>query len=105
MMKRYFIYLVSAVFAFTALSCQEEIRFQPGEQDAENCYGVFFPVQTGVGDLQIEPNDPTVLTYTVRRSKTEGELHVPVKIVDTAQVFSVTEIVFQDEESVAEVQV
>ena len=105
MMKRYFIYLVSAVFAFAAVSCQEELRYQPGEQDAENCYGVFFPVQTGVGDLQIEPNDPTVLTYTVRRSKTEGELHVPVKVLDTAQVFSVTEIVFQDEESVAEVQV
>ena len=105
MMKRYFIYLVSAVFAFTAVSCQEELRYQPGEQDAENCYGVFFPVQTGAGDLQIEPTDPTVLTYTVRRSRTEGELHVPVKVLDTAQVFSVTEIVFQDEEAVAEVQV
>ena len=105
MMKRYFIYLVSAVFAFAAVSCQEELRYQPGEQDAENCYGVFFPVQTGAGDLQIEPTDPTVLTYTVRRSRTEGELHVPVKVLDTAQVFSVTEIVFQDEEAVAEVQV
>lgn len=105
MMKRYFIYLVSAVFAFAAVSCQEELRYQPGEQDAENCYGVFFPVQTGVGDLQIEPSDPTVFTYTVRRSRTEGELHVPVKVLDTAQVFSVTEIVFQDEESVAELQV
>ena len=105
MMKRYFIYLVSAVFAFAAVSCQEELRYQPGEQDAENCYGVLFPVQTGVGDLQIEPSDPTVFTYTVRRSRTEGELHVPVKVLDTAQVFSVTEIVFQDEESVAELQV
>ena len=105
MMKRYFIYLVSAVFAFAAVSCQEELRYQSGEQDAENCYGVFFPVQTGAGDLQIEPTDPTVLTYTVRRSRTEGELHVPVKVLDTAQVFSVTEIVFQDEEAVAEVQV
>ena len=105
MMKRYFIYLVSAVFAFAAVSCQEELRYQPGEQDAENCYGVFFPVQTGAGDLQIDPTDPTVLTYTVRRSRTEGELHVPVKVLDTAQVFSVTEIVFQDEEAVAEVQV
>ena len=105
MMKRYFIYLVSAVFAFAAVSCQEELRYRPGEQDAENCYGVFFPVQTGAGDLQIEPTDPTVLTYTVRRSRTEGELHVPVKVLDTAQVFSVTEIVFQDEEAVAEVQV
>jgi hypothetical protein len=38
MMKRYFIYLVSAVFTFAAISCQEELRYQPGEKDAENCY-------------------------------------------------------------------
>ena len=104
-MNRYIIYFISAIFAFSALSCQEELRYQPGEQDHENCYGVYFPVQKGTGDLQIEPNDPTVLTYTVRRSNTDGELHVPIKIVDTAQVFSVTEIHFKDEEAVAEVQV
>ena len=105
MMKRYFIYLISAVFAFAAISCQEELRYQPGEPDAENCYGVYFPVQSGAGDLQIEPSDSKVLTYTVRRTNTDGELYVPVKIVDSAQVFSVTEIHFKDEEPVAELQV
>ena len=104
-MNRYIVYLISAIFAFSALSCQEELRHQPGEQDHENCYGVYFPVQTGTGDLQVEPSDPSVLTYTVRRSKTDGELYVPVKIVDTAQVFSVTEIHFEDEEAVTELQV
>ena len=104
-MNRYFTYLISAIFALAAISCQEELRYQPGEADAENCYGVYFPVQNGTGDLQIEPNDPTVLTYTVRRSNTDGEIYVPVKLVDTAQVFSVTEIHFKDEESVAHVQV
>ena len=76
-----------------------------GEQDAENCYGVYFPVQNGAGDLQIEPTDSKVLTYKVRRANTDGELYVPVKIVDSAQVFSVTEIYFEDEESVTELQV
>lgn len=104
-MNRYFTYLISAIFAYAAISCQEELRYEPGDPDAENCYGVYFPVQNGTGDLQIEPNDQTVLTYTVRRTKTDGEIYVPIKIVDTAQVFSVTEVHFRDEEAVAEVQV
>ena len=104
-MNRYIVYLISAIFAFSALSCQEELKYQPGEKDHENCYGVYFPVQTGAGDLQVEPSDPTMLTYTVRRTRTDGELYVPVKIVDTAHVFSVTEIHFEDEEAVTELQV
>ena len=104
-MNRYIVYLISAIFAFSAISCQEELTYQPGEQDHENCFGVYFPLQKGAGDLQIEPTDSRVLTYTVRRTNTEGELHVPVKILDTAQVFSVTEIHFKDEEPVAELQV
>ena len=104
-MNRYIVYLISAIFAFSAISCQEELTYQPGEQDHENCYGVYFPAQKGAGDLQIEPTDSKVLTYTVRRTNTDGELHVPVKIVDSAQVFSVTEIHSRDEEPVAELQV
>ena len=104
-MKRYFIYLTAALLAFASVSCQKELKYEPGEVDHENCYGVYFPIQNGTGDLQIEPSDPTVFKYTVRRTKTDGELHVPVKITDTAQVFSVTEIVFKDEEAVAEVEV
>ena len=86
-------------------SCQEELTYQPGEADAEDCYGVYFPIQTGTGDIQIEPGDPTFFTYTVRRLNTEGELHVPVKITDNAKVFSAAEIVFKDEEPVAELMV
>jgi hypothetical protein len=104
-MNRYIAYFISAIFALSAISCQEELKYQPGEPDHENCYGVYFPSQNGTGDLQIEPTDSRVLTYTVRRTNTDGELHVPVKIVDTAQVFSVTEIHFKDEEPVAELQV
>lgn len=104
-MKRYYIYFITVLLSFTMTSCMEELKYLPGEEDAENCYGVYFPVQNGTGDLQLEPGDRTTLTYSVRRTNTEGELHVPVKIVDTAQVFSATEIVFRDEEAVAQVQV
>ena len=104
-MNKYLIYFISAIFAFSAISCQQELRYEPGSPDAENCYGVYFPAQTGAGDLQVEPSDPAVLTYTVRRTKTDGELYVPVKIIDSEQVFSVTEIHFEDEESVTELKV
>ena len=72
-MKRYFIYLTAALLAFASVSCQKELKYEPGEADHENCYGVYFPIQNGTGDLQIEPSDPTVLKYTLRRTKTDGE--------------------------------
>ena len=50
-MKRYFIYITTALLALAAVSCQEEFRYEPGEADHENCYGVYFPVQKGTGDM------------------------------------------------------
>ena len=96
---------MTMLLSLAATSCQEELTYQPGEKDADGCYGVYFPIQSGTGDIQIEPGDPTFFTYTVRRLNTEGELHVPVKITDDARVFSATEIVFKDEEPVAELKV
>ena len=96
---------MTVLLSFAAASCQEELTYQPGEADPDGCYGVYFPIQSGTGDIQIEPGDPTFFTYTVRRLNTEGELHVPVKITDAARVFSATEIVFKDEEPVAELVV
>ena len=104
-MKRYFIYIIAALMTFAFSACQEELTYNAGEPDAENCYGVFFPIQNGTGDIQIEPTDPTTFKFTVRRLNTEGRLHVPVKVTDTAHVFSVSEIVFEDEEPTAELEV
>ena len=77
-------------------SCVEEQIYQPGELDAENCYGVYFPAQKGVGELQIEPNDPTTLSFIVRRTNSRGKIHVPVKIKSNYQIFTVDELVFED---------
>lgn len=104
-MKRHFIYFMTILISLAVVSCQEELRYQPGEADNENCYGVYFPVQSGTGDIQIEPTDPTVFTFKVRRTNTEGDLNVPVKITDPAHVFSVYEIEFKDEEPVADLVV
>ena len=77
----------------------------PGELDAEGCYGVYFPTQNGVGDLQIEPDDPTTLTFMVRRSNSRDEIRVPVRIKSNYPIFTVDEVVFKDGESTAPVVV
>ena len=86
-------------------SCVQEEPYAPGELDSEFCYGVYFPTQSGVGDLQIEPDDPTTLTYLVRRTNSRGEIRVPVAIKSNYPIFSVDEIVFEDGSPVAEVVV
>lgn len=104
-MKRYFIYMMTAVLSMMMVSCAEEEAHAPGELDDENCYGVYFPSQTGLGDLQIEPDDPTTLTFIARRTNQRGTVHVPVRIKSNYPVFTADEIVFNDGESTAEVVV
>ena len=87
---------MTAMLSLFMTSCVEEQIYQPGELDAENCYGVYFPAQKGVGELQIEPNDPTTLSFIVRRTNSRGKIHVPVKIKSNYQIFTVDELVFED---------
>ena len=54
-MKRHFIYFMTILISLAVVSCQEELRYQPGEADNENCYGVYFPVQSGTGDIHPTP--------------------------------------------------
>ena len=96
---------MTAVLSMALVSCVKEEAYAPGELDDENCYGVYFPTQTGVGDLQIEPDDPTTLTFIARRTNTRGEIHVPVRIKSNYQIFTVDEVVFEDGSPVADVVV
>lgn len=96
---------MTALLSVVLASCIQEEPYAPGELDAESCYGVYFPTQSGTGDLQIEPDDPTTLTYLVRRANSRGELRVPVTIKSNYPVFSVDEVVFEDGSPVAEVVV
>lgn len=86
-------------------SCVEEQVFQPGELDNENCYGVYFPAQKGLGDIQIEPDDPTTLSFVVRRTNSRGKIHVPVTIKANYPIFTSDEIVFEDGSPVSTVVV
>ena len=42
-MKRYLLYILTAMLSLAAVSCAQEEMFAPGELDDKNCYGVYFP--------------------------------------------------------------
>ena len=96
---------MTALLSMVMASCVQEEMHAPGELDNENCYGVYFPTQKGLGDLQIEPNDPTTLKFIVRRTNSRGEIRVPVSINANYQVFTVDEVVFEDGSPVSELVV
>ena len=96
---------MTALLSMVLASCAQEEMHSPGELDNENCYGVYFPTQKGLGDLQIEPDDPTTLTFIVRRTNSRGRLHVPVSISSNYPVFTADEIVFEDGSPVSELVV
>lgn len=104
-MKKYISYIMTALLSLVLASCTQKEMHAPGELDAEGCYGVYFPTQNGVGDLQIEPDDPTTLTFMVRRSNSRDEIRVPVRIKSNYPIFTVDEVVFKDGESTAQVVV
>ena len=96
---------MTALLSMVLASCVQEEMHAPGELDNENCYGVYFPTQKGLGDLQIEPDDPTTLKFIVRRTNSRGEIRVPVSINANYQVFTVDEVVFEDGSPVSELVV
>ena len=51
--NRHILYLLAALMSLMALSCTQEEMASVGEKGDPDCYGVYFPAQTGTGDLQI----------------------------------------------------
>lgn len=96
---------MTALLSMVMFSCAQEEMHAPGELDNENCYGVYFPAQKGLGNIQIEPDDPTTMKFIVRRVNSRGEIRVPVSISSNYPVFTVDEIVFEDGSPVSELVV
>lgn len=87
-------------------SCVEEMTAELGEFDDKDCYGVYFPAQKGLGDIQVGPNDPKIITVQVRRQNTRDALTVPLTIESEEMgIFSTTELVFEEDSPTAEIQV
>ena len=96
---------MTALLSMVLASCAQEEMHAPGELDSESCYGIYFPTQSGLGDLQIEPEDPTTLKFIVRRTNPRGQIHVPVTIKSNYPIFTADEVVFEDGSPVSEVTV
>ena len=88
------ILFAAAALPLSLVSCQEEIGVGP--LDPEGCYGVYFPEQGVPGEQ--EPNDSKTFTFTARRTNTDGAIGVPVTVLDTNDVYQVSDIVFADGE-------
>ena len=94
-MKNIFRYILAlAAVSLTAVACVKEAPFQPGDPEEEGCYGVYFPAQES--DLVRDPADEKTATISVMRTNTEGAITVPVTVVDTAGIFTVSPLVFED---------
>ncbi|MBO4428282.1 MAG: hypothetical protein J5771_07380 [Bacteroidales bacterium] len=82
---------------FALASCQPEEKYSTGSKEDPNCYDVYFPVQDVLKGLVKDPSEPTFDTIWVSRTKTEGEIVVPLEAVDPSDsVFTVTELKFED---------
>ena len=90
--------------AFSALSlfaaaCSPVEEYKPGVEDNTDCYGVYFPAQET--DFVRSPEEATVITFTVAREKTDGDLIVPINVKDTSSIFNIKPVnaVFEDGQS------
>ena len=105
-MNKIFYCFCAMLMSFLMTSCVEEMTAQLGDPDNKDCYGVYFPSQKGLGDLQVGPDDAKSITLMVRRTNTKGALTVPLTIEsDQPGIFSVSELYFEEDAPVAEVQV
>lgn len=87
MKKIYSILLTIAAAAFMVVSCQEEQAYEPGPQDMEGCYGVYFPAQEATGAHTYDPTMPTVQEFTVARKVSDDAIDVPYEINDPKGIF------------------
>ena len=101
------LYCFSAILVSLLMtSCVKEMTAQLGDPDNKDCYGVYFPSQKGLGDIHVGPTDAKTLTLMVRRTNTRGAVTVPLTIEsDYPGIFSTSELTFQEDAPVAEVQV
>ena len=89
--------MLMAALPLSLASCAEELEYTPGEPDLENCYGVYFPEQENSGSHQLDPSDPTTLTFTAARLNSEDAITVPVEVsANYDGIFTVSEITFED---------
>ncbi len=77
------------------VACTQEPLYQKGEEELADTYGVYFPSQTSATTLELDPQDPTEVTYRVRRTNYLDEITVPVEItVSEEGIFDIEPVHF-----------
>lgn len=98
-MKNIFKYILAfAAVSAAAVSCVKEQPFQAGDPEEDGCYGVYFPAQEET-DLVLDPAESRTATISVMRTNTEGAITVPIEVTDTAGIFTVSTLSFEDGQS------
>ena len=92
-MKKFFrIFAVAALLCTTLVACEEKFdEYTPAVPQGDN-YGVFFPESETA--FELDPADPTVLTFPVERTNTADAISVPVTVTVGGDVFSAEPIAF-----------
>lgn len=103
MKKFYKILSLLLVLPMLAISCKdEELVYEIGEAEAEDCVGIFFPSQEAAGEHEVDPADPTEVTIKISRKNSEAAVTVPYTITATSNgevvegVFTGDDIVFEE---------
>lgn len=96
------IYRLFAAFSALALfaaACSPVEEYKPGSEDDPTCFGVYFPAQETA--IVRSPEESTMISFTVARTNTEGDLVVPVTVSDTSSIFNIKPVnaVFEDGQS------
>ncbi|MBQ7709325.1 MAG: hypothetical protein IJT74_05335 [Bacteroidales bacterium] len=93
-----------ALVPILAISCKEkEQPYTPGEKEDENCYGVYFPTQPSV--LELDPAAALEMTIKVSRTNASGDIKVPLVISQEENIFQFEDLVFENGEEETELKV
>ena len=102
MTNRHIGYFLSLGLAALLAACSTKEAYVAGEQDSSDSYGVYFPLQDNSLAVELSPDDPTSVSYKVRRTRTDGKITVPVVVtVNDDDIFSVAPVIFKDGENEA----
>lgn len=94
-----------AVLSAGFVSCEETAPvYEPGSQDLEGCYGVYFPTQEAAGAHTLDPTAAKEVKVVVMRQNAEDSITVPVNAIATIggvpvaadSIFNVPAVVFED---------
>lgn len=93
-MKKFFkIFAVAALACVTFVACEKEFdAYTPAEPETGECYEVYFPESES--SFELDPSDPTSLTFPVARKNTNGAITVPVVVKVGGDVFTAEPIAF-----------